>query len=46
MIQGEFKLNGLNRPKIMIERRASRITLGDLVKFSATCSPLDGDQKF
>ncbi len=46
MIQGEFKLNGLNRPKIMIDRRAGRITLGGLVKFSGTCDPLDGDRKF
>jgi hypothetical protein len=46
MIRGEFKLNGANRPKLMIDRRAGRITLSGLTKFSGTCDPLDGDRKF
>ena len=46
MIRGEFKLNGANRPKLMIDRRAGRITLDGLTKFSGTCDPLDGDRKF
>lgn len=46
MIRGEFKLNGANRPKLMIDRRAGRITLEGLTKFSGTCDPLDGDRKF
>ena len=46
MIRGEFKLNGANRPKVMIDRRAGRITLDGLTKFSGTCDPLDGDRKF
>lgn len=45
-IRGEFKLNGANRPKITIDRRAGRITLDGLTKFSGTCDPLDGDRKF
>lgn len=46
VIRGEFKLNGANRPKLMIDRRAGRITLDGLTKFSGTCDPLDGDRKF
>jgi hypothetical protein len=46
IIRGEFKLNGANRPKLMIDRRAGRITLDGLTKFSGTCDPLDGDRKF
>ncbi|WP_269713795.1 hypothetical protein [Caulobacter sp. NIBR2454] len=45
-IRGEFKFNGANRPKIMIDRRAGRITLDGLTKFSGTCDPLDADRKF
>ena len=45
-IRGEFKLNGLNRPKISIDRRSGRISLDGLTKFSGTCDPLDGDRKF
>ncbi|MDG2528210.1 hypothetical protein [Caulobacter endophyticus] len=45
-IRGEFKLNGANRPKMTIDRRAGRITLDGLTKFSGTCDPLDGDRKF
>ena len=46
MIRGEFKLNGANRPKLMIDRRAGRIQLEGLTKFSGTCDPLDGDRRF
>ncbi len=46
LIRGEFKLNGLNRPKISIDRRSGRIRLEGLTTFSGTCDPLDGDRKF
>ncbi len=46
MIRGEFKLNGANRPKLSIDRRAGHISLDGLTKFSGTCDPLDGDRKF
>jgi len=45
-IRGEFKLNGANRPKITIDRRAGRISLDGLTSFNGTCDPLDGDRKF
>lgn len=45
-ISGEFKLNGLNRPKLSIDRRTGHITLDGLTKFRGTCSPLDADRKF
>lgn len=46
MIRGQFKLNGANRPKMTIDRRAGRIIIDGLTKFSGTCDPLDGDRKF
>lgn len=46
MIRGQFKLNGANRPKVTIDRRAGRIMLDGLTKFSGTCDRLDGDRKF
>lgn len=46
MIRGQFKLNGANRPKLTIDRRAGRLVLDGLTKFSGTCDPLDGDRKF
>lgn len=45
MIRGQFKLNGANRPRLTIDRRAGRIVLDGLTKFSGTCDPLDGDRK-
>jgi hypothetical protein len=46
IIRGEFKLNGANRPKLMIDRRAGRITLDGMTRFSGTCDRLDGDRRF
>lgn len=46
VIRGEFKLNGMNRPKLMIDRRSGHISLDGLTKFSGACDPLDGDRKF
>lgn len=46
MIRGQFKLNGLNRPKLSIDRRTARITLDGLTSFNGSCDPLDGDRKF
>lgn len=46
MIRGEFKLNGANRPKITIDRRAGRIMFDGLTKFNGSCTPLDADRKF
>ncbi|NBB17653.1 hypothetical protein GVN21_20015, partial [Caulobacter sp. SLTY] len=46
MIRGQFKFNGANRPKIMIDRRTGHITLDGLTQFRGTCTPLDGDRRF
>jgi hypothetical protein len=46
IIRGEFKLNGMNRPKLMIDRRTGHISLDGMTKFSGSCDPLDGDRKF
>lgn len=45
MIRGQFRLNGANRPRITIDRRAGRIMLDGLTKFSGTCDPQDGDPR-
>lgn len=45
-IKGQFKLNGLNRPKLSIDRRSGRITLEGLTSFRGSCDPLDSDRKF
>lgn len=45
-IRGEFRLNGANKPKMTIDRRAGHISLDGLTKFSGTCTPLDADRKF
>jgi hypothetical protein len=46
MIRAQFKLNGLNRPKLSIDRRSGRITLEGLTTFHGTCDPLDADRRF
>ncbi len=45
-IQGQFKLNGANRPKLTIDRRSGHITLDGLTKFRGTCTPMDADRRF
>lgn len=46
MIHGEFRLSGLNKPKMPIDRRAGRIVLDGLTEFSGDCTRLDADRKF
>lgn len=46
MIRGEFKLNGLNKPKMTIDRRTGHIVLDGLTQFKGQCAPLDGDRRF
>ncbi|MBU1375107.1 MAG: hypothetical protein KKE02_16235 [Alphaproteobacteria bacterium] len=45
-ISGRFKLNGLNRPKMTINRQSGRITLEGLTEFRGTCDAMDADRKF
>ncbi|TBR40576.1 MULTISPECIES: hypothetical protein [Dyella] len=45
-IRGEFRINGLNHPKLTIDRRAGHIALEGLTKFSGTCNRTDSDRKF
>jgi hypothetical protein len=46
MIRGDFKLNGLNHPKMTIDRRSGRITLEGLTNFHGTCDPTDAERRF
>lgn len=46
VIQGRFKLNGANRPRLTIDRRSGHISLDGLTKFSGTCTPMDADRRF
>ena len=45
-IQGKFKFNGANRPKLSIDRRSGRITIEGMTNFKGSCDPLDADRKF
>ncbi len=45
-IRGEFRLNGLNRPKLTIDRTTGRITLEGLTDFRGSCEAMGTDRKF
>ncbi|MDZ4373713.1 MAG: hypothetical protein U1C74_20145 [Phenylobacterium sp.] len=45
-ITGRFKLNGLNRPKLTINRQSGRITVEGLTEFRGSCDSMDADRKF
>ena len=45
-IRGDFKLNGLNRPKLTIDRRSGRITLEGLTNFRGTCDSTAAAPRF
>ena len=46
IIRGSFRLNGANKPKLMIDRRSGHITLEGLTSFRGTCDAMDADRKF
>jgi hypothetical protein len=45
-IRGKFRLNGLNKPTIVIDRRSGAITIDGMIKFSGRCEPDDGHRRF
>lgn len=45
-IRGKFRLNGLNQPRIVINRRSGGITIDGLTKFSGRCDADDGHRRF
>ena len=40
-IRGQFKLNGANHPKLMINRQSGLISLDGLTKFKGSRDPID-----
>ncbi|MET0372609.1 MAG: hypothetical protein ABW039_14695 [Sphingobium sp.] len=47
MITGEYRLNGLNKPKMTIDRRSGRISIRGTADyaFSGTCDTIDNQQR-
>lgn len=45
-IRGRFRLNGLNRPNISIDRRSGAITLDGILKFNGRCEQDSGHRRF
>lgn len=45
-IRGRFRLNGLNRPTLVINRRSGTMVIDGMIKFSGRCDPDDGHRRF
>lgn len=45
-IRGRFRLNALNRPTVVINRRSGVITVDGMIKFSGRCDADDGHRRF
>lgn len=45
-IRGRFRLNGLNRPSLMIDRRSGAIVVDGLIKFNGRCESDGGHRRF
>lgn len=45
-IVGKFRLNGLNQPRLSINRMNGAITIDGMIKFSGRCDADDGHRRF
>ncbi len=45
-IRGRFRLNALNRPTIVIDRRSGMLTVDGMIKFNGRCDADDGHRRF
>ena len=45
-IRGRFRLNGLNRPTLLIDRRNGTITVDGMIKFNGRCEQDSGHRRF
>jgi hypothetical protein len=45
-IRGQFRLNGLNQPRLSINRRSGAITIDGMIKFNGRCDADDGHRRF
>jgi hypothetical protein len=45
-VRGRFKLNGLNRPSLVIDRRSGTITVDGMIKFNGRCDQDSGHRRF
>jgi len=44
-IRASYRLNGLNKPKVEIDRRTGEITIDGIEKFEGTCKAVDPDAR-
>lgn len=45
-IRGRFRLNGMNRPTLVIDRRSGSIAVDGLIKFNGRCEADSGHRRF
>ena len=45
-IRGRFRLNGMNRPSLLIDRRNGTITVDGMIKFNGRCDADSGHRRF
>ncbi len=45
-IRGRFRLNALNRPTVVIDRRSGMLTVDGMIKFNGRCDADDGHRRF
>lgn len=45
-IRGRFRLNGMNRPSLFIDRRNGTITVDGMIKFNGRCDADSGHRRF
>ena len=45
-IRGQFRLNGLNQPRLSINRRSGAITIEGMIKFNGRCDADEGHRRF
>lgn len=45
-IRGRFRLNGLNKPSLSIDRRTGTITVDGMIKFNGRCDQDSGHRRF
>lgn len=45
-IRGKFRLNALNQPRLLINRRSGAITIDGLIKFNGRCDADEGHRRF
>lgn len=45
-VRAKFRLNGLNRPNVVINRRSGTISVDGMIKFNGRCEQDSGHRRF